>query len=159
MSTPFGISCNRSGAKPRRRYSRSSAGESGATEATETRGSAAGAGADRPAVVEGADASSTDAPARSAASGADGTDERGERQRPLFDAPTERDDLKRISGIGPVMERHLNALGVVSFAQLAAFSEEDVARVDAALEDFHGRIVRDNWVGQARAIVAGDDKA
>lgn len=118
------------------------------------------AGADRQA-SGGSTGSPADAPAETeteaASSGAEGTDERAGRRRPLFDAPAERDDLKRISGIGPVMERHLNELGVVSFAQLAAFSEEDVARVDAALEDFHGRIVRDNWVGQAREIVAGDD--
>ena len=107
---------------------------------------------------EPADAS--DAAGRSAAASAprasnerDGAGEPPAR-RPLFDAPAERDDLKRISGIGPVMERHLNELGVVSFAQLAAFDEADVARVDAALTEFRGRIVRDDWVGQARVIVA-----
>ena len=78
------------------------------------------------------------------------------KRRPLFDAPAERDDLKRISGIGPVMERHLNELGVVSFAQLASFDDDDIARVDAALTDFRGRIVRDDWVGQARAFTTGE---
>ena len=111
-----------------------------------------------PKTSEPADAS--DAAGRSGAASAprasnerDGAGEPPAR-RPLFDAPAERDDLKRISGIGPVMERHLNELGVVSFAQLAAFDEADVARVDAALTEFRGRIVRDDWVGQARVIVA-----
>jgi len=82
------------------------------------------------------------------------------RLQPLFDAPSRRDDLTRISGIGPVMQDLLNELGVVSFAQLAAFDSADIERVDGALEGFSGRIVRDDWVGQARGFVAaGDDDA
>ena len=74
------------------------------------------------------------------------------KRQPLFTAPTEKDDLKKVKGIGPVMERTLNELGVASFKQLGLFTEDDVQRVSDALEVFPGRIERDNWVPQAREL-------
>jgi large subunit ribosomal protein L21 len=72
----------------------------------------------------------------------------------LFDAPAgDKDDLKKISGVGPVLEGKLNALGITTFAQVAAFSAEDIAKVDDAL-NFKGRIERDNWLEQAAALAA-----
>lgn len=71
----------------------------------------------------------------------------------LFTAPAEKDDLKKISGVGPVLEGKLNALGITSFAQIAAFSAEDIAKIDEAL-NFKGRIDRDNWLEQAAAFAA-----
>lgn len=72
----------------------------------------------------------------------------------LFTAPEgEKDDLKKISGVGPVLEKKLNALGITTFAQVAAFTEEDIARVDDALS-FKGRIERDGWLDQAKALAA-----
>ncbi|TLP46904.1 MULTISPECIES: 50S ribosomal protein L21 [Cohaesibacter] len=71
----------------------------------------------------------------------------------LFTAPAEKDDLKKISGVGPVLEGKLNALGITSFAQIAAFTAEDIAKVDDAL-NFKGRIDRDNWLEQAAAFAA-----
>ena len=71
----------------------------------------------------------------------------------LFERPDERDDLKRIKGIGPVMEGVLNALGVTTFRQLASFSPEDVERVSEAIGTFPGRIERDDWVGRARQLL------
>lgn len=64
------------------------------------------------------------------------------------------DDLKAVSGIGPKMEALLNGFGITTWEQLAALTEDEVARVDAALEEFPGRIRRDRWVEQARAFVA-----
>ncbi|OCP01261.1 MULTISPECIES: NADH:ubiquinone oxidoreductase [unclassified Ensifer] len=61
------------------------------------------------------------------------------------------DDLKRISGIGPKLEQVLNAKGVRGFADIAGWSEADVARFDEEL-GFGGRISRDDWVGQAKAL-------
>lgn len=61
------------------------------------------------------------------------------------------DDLKRISGIGPKLEQVLNAKGIRRFADVAAWSEADVARLDDEL-GFGGRIKRDDWVGQAKAL-------
>ncbi len=70
----------------------------------------------------------------------------------LFDTPAgEPDDLKKISGVGPVLEGKLNALGVTRFDQVAAFTPDEVAKVDDAL-NFKGRIERDDWIGQAKAL-------
>ena len=63
------------------------------------------------------------------------------------------DDLKQISGVGPKLEQKLHALGIERFAQIAAWSAEDVARVDDQL-NFRGRIDRDKWVEQAKALAA-----
>lgn len=61
-------------------------------------------------------------------------------------------DLKRISGIGPKLEGILKGKGVVSLADVAAWTNEDIARFDKEL-GFEGRIVRDDWVGQAKALL------
>lgn len=61
------------------------------------------------------------------------------------------DDLKRISGIGPKLEQVLNGKGVRRFADIAAWSDADVARFDDEL-GFGGRILRDDWVKQAKAL-------
>jgi NADH-quinone oxidoreductase subunit E len=74
---------------------------------------------------------------------------------PLFETPAgAADDLKLISGVGPVIEGKLNALGVTRYDQVAAFSDADFAKVEAALA-FPGRAQRDNWKGQAEALVKG----
>lgn len=70
---------------------------------------------------------------------------------PLFTAPDAKDDLKKISGVGPVLEKKLNALGITSYEQIVNFSAEDIARVDEVL-NFKGRIERDNWVEQAKEL-------
>ena len=64
------------------------------------------------------------------------------------------DDLKKITGVGPVLEKKLNALGVTRFDQVANFSDEDIAKVDDAL-NFKGRIMRDDWIGQAKTLAGG----
>ena len=64
----------------------------------------------------------------------------------------EPDDLKLIVGVGPVLERMLHGLGVATFRQIAHWSERDIAEFDAKLPEFPGRIVRDQWVTQARAL-------
>ena len=69
-----------------------------------------------------------------------------------------KDDLKVVNGIGPKMEKLLNGFGIQSWEQLAAFTKADVANVDAALEDFPGRIERDEWVAQAKAIMKNGHK-
>ena len=78
---------------------------------------------------------------------------RNEDTMPLFsfDAETPVDDLKKIKGIGPVLEKKLHALGVRSFRQIADFTSDDVERVDAVL-NFKGRILREDWIGQAQKL-------
>jgi len=68
------------------------------------------------------------------------------------------DDLKRISGVGPVLEGKLNALGITRFDQIAAFTADDIAKVDDLL-NFKGRIERDGWLGQAAELAQGDSEA
>ncbi|MEL7299575.1 MAG: 50S ribosomal protein L21 [Pseudomonadota bacterium] len=63
------------------------------------------------------------------------------------------DDLKELSGVGPALEKKLLAAGVTSFAQIAAWTEEDVAAMDEQL-NFKGRIEREGWIEQAKAKVA-----
>ena len=66
----------------------------------------------------------------------------------------EPNDLKKITGVGPVLEGKLNAIGITRFDQIAAFSAEDVAKVDKLL-NFKGRIDRDDWITQANNLAAG----
>lgn len=65
------------------------------------------------------------------------------------------DDLKKIKGVGPKLEGLLNKLGYYHFDQIAAWTPEEIAWVDANIEDFPGRATRDNWVGQAKALMGG----
>ena len=67
------------------------------------------------------------------------------------------DNLKEIKGVGPKLEKLLNSLGVYHFDQVAGWSADEVAWVDANLEGFKGRVSRDDWVGQARILAAGGD--
>ncbi len=73
-------------------------------------------------------------------------------------APPRRviDDLKKISGIGRVNEGKLNELGITSFAQIAAWTPEDEARIGDILA-FEGRIEREEWVAQARVLARGGE--
>jgi predicted flap endonuclease-1-like 5' DNA nuclease len=64
------------------------------------------------------------------------------------------DDLTRIKGVGPGIAKTLNELGFYHFDQIGAWSEQDIAWVDSRLK-FKGRIVRDNWVDQAKAFAKG----
>jgi F-type H+-transporting ATPase subunit gamma len=61
------------------------------------------------------------------------------------------DDLETIIGIGPVINTKLRAMGIVTFAQVAAWSAADAERIGGEL-DFPGRIERENWIEQARAM-------
>lgn len=64
----------------------------------------------------------------------------------------EKDDLKKIKGVGPFLEKKLNTLGIYTFAQIANFTDQDKEVVNDAIEFFPGRISRDNWVDQAKEL-------
>jgi predicted flap endonuclease-1-like 5' DNA nuclease len=68
-----------------------------------------------------------------------------------WDAPA-GDDLKRIPGIGPKYERALNDFGVRTFAQIATWTAEDIARFSAKLKVHHSRIEKSDWVGEAQKL-------
>ncbi|SDN84899.1 large subunit ribosomal protein L21 [Lutimaribacter pacificus] len=61
------------------------------------------------------------------------------------------DDLKQLSGVGPALEKKLHEAGVTTFAQIAAWTEEDIAAMDEKLS-FKGRIEREGWVDQAKEL-------
>lgn len=73
------------------------------------------------------------------------------RQPKSMSKPRKADDLKAISGIGPKLEAVLNGLGVWTYAQIAAWTKEEIAWVDDYLS-FKGRIGRDDWIGQATKL-------
>jgi len=65
------------------------------------------------------------------------------------------DDLKQIKGLGPKLEQACHDLGYYHFDQIAAWGPEEVDWVDENLVGFKGRVSRDNWVEQAKALAAG----
>jgi len=96
------------------------------------------------------------------------------RNQALIDAPTPTepatgteaapaapagDDLTVIKGLGPKLAATLNELGVTSYAEIAGWSESDIAEIDSRLGRFAGRIERDNWVEQAKLLSSGDESA
>jgi predicted flap endonuclease-1-like 5' DNA nuclease len=70
------------------------------------------------------------------------------------EAPTATDDLTRLVGVGPRLAARLGELGVNSFEEIAAWTDEDLAAFDKAL-DLKGRAARDAWVAQARRFAEG----
>ena len=62
------------------------------------------------------------------------------------------DDLQKIEGIGPVLEKLCHGLGIFHFDQIAAFGPAEVAWMDGNLKGFRGRVSRDKWVAQAKLI-------
>ncbi len=64
------------------------------------------------------------------------------------------DDLKRIRGVGVLIEKKLNSLGITNYEQIASWSGADVDRISRVL-DFKGRIERENWIEQARILASG----
>ena len=76
----------------------------------------------------------------------------GDRPVPLREPNGEADDLKMISGVGPKLEGVLNELGIFHYSQIAAFTPENIAWIDGYLS-FKGRIERDDWLGQAGALM------
>ncbi|MBX9926930.1 MAG: hypothetical protein K2Y05_11270, partial [Hyphomicrobiaceae bacterium] len=67
---------------------------------------------------------------------------------------TQIDDLKRVRGVGVLIEKKLNSLGVTTYEQIANWTSADIDRVSQIL-DFKGRIERENWVEQARILASG----
>jgi NADH-quinone oxidoreductase subunit E len=84
----------------------------------------------------------------------------GDGDRPaILDRPRggKADDLKRIKGIGPKLERLCNEMGFYHFDQIAGWTDREIAWVDANLVGFRGRVSRDDWVAQARTLAVGGE--
>ena len=78
---------------------------------------------------------------------------RAAAQNKILREPTSN-DLKRIRGIGVLIEKRLHAMGVTDYEHIANWTADDIDRVSQTL-DFKGRIERENWVEQARILSAG----
>jgi peptide/nickel transport system ATP-binding protein len=82
----------------------------------------------------------------------------GEKGRPAaMTRPASPDDLKLISGVGPKIEVILNGLGIYTYAQVAVWKKAERDWVDNHLR-FSGRIERDDWVRQAKALAKGGER-
>ncbi|MCF8226953.1 MAG: hypothetical protein K9J30_13835 [Bacteroidales bacterium] len=69
----------------------------------------------------------------------------------------EKDDLTMISGIGPIIERRLNYLGIYTFRQISRFTPQDIEVINDSIVYFSGRIDRDEWVAQAIELVHSEE--
>jgi predicted flap endonuclease-1-like 5' DNA nuclease len=67
------------------------------------------------------------------------------------------DNLKEIKGVGPKLEKLLHSMGFYHFDQIANWTAEEEAWVNANLEGFKGRVSRDNWVEQAKILASGGE--
>ncbi|MDG2088904.1 MAG: hypothetical protein P8J68_09240 [Arenicellaceae bacterium] len=61
------------------------------------------------------------------------------------------DDLKKIKGVGPKLEKLLNELGISNYQQIADWQQKDIDSVNAKLS-FSGKIDREDWVTQAKRL-------
>lgn len=64
------------------------------------------------------------------------------------------DDLEIIKGIGPVINRELIAMGIVTFAQLVALTPAQIDYIEDKI-GFPGRVAREHWIEQARELMGG----
>lgn len=82
---------------------------------------------------------------------------REEESEPILTAeepsvtPSSPDDLKKIKGIGKVIEQKLHTMDITTYKQIAAWNEADIEAVDGKL-NFKGRIQREGWIEQAKDL-------
>ncbi len=69
-----------------------------------------------------------------------------------YASASDKDDLTKITGVGPYIEQKLNEIGIYSYDQISRFNWEDVQTVTEMIDFFPGRMERDNWVGQAERL-------
>ncbi|MEP4255985.1 MAG: NADH-quinone oxidoreductase subunit E, partial [Nitratireductor sp.] len=80
-----------------------------------------------------------------------------DKDRPIgMERPAAPDDLRLISGVGPKIEKTLHELGIFTYAQVARWTKAERAWVDGFLK-FHGRIEREDWIKQAKALAKGGE--
>ncbi len=66
----------------------------------------------------------------------------------------EKNDLKKINGIGPFIEKKLNDIGIFTYEQISQFDADLISQITDAIQFFPGRINRDDWVGQAKKLMS-----
>lgn len=80
------------------------------------------------------------------------------KKAPVKKAPAkkksdEKDDLTKISGIGPVFSKRLNGEGIITYADVAGLTRARIDELDKKL-DLKNNIDNDDWPGQAKALMA-----
>jgi len=93
-----------------------------------------------------------------AAGGTETEAEPGGAQVPVVEtavATDAADDLTSLKGVGAVIAERLRSNGVTTFAEIAAWSDEDIAEIAPKIKASADRIKHEDWVGQARAAVEG----
>jgi predicted flap endonuclease-1-like 5' DNA nuclease len=100
-----------------------------------------------PPVDDDVSAEDRAATARTAINAAIGT-------RIKFATADEKNDLKKINGIGPFIEKKLNDIGIYTYEQISQFDAELISLITDAIQFFPGRIDRDDWVGQAKKLLS-----
>ncbi|CCV05515.1 NADH dehydogenase-like protein [Mesorhizobium metallidurans STM 2683] len=125
------------------------ASKTSATKASASKAGATKAGASKAATAGAAKTSTT---ARKAAPAA----KKATAGKATAAAAGKANDLRRLIGIGPANEKLLKGLGVTTYAQIAAWTAADVARIEKTL-NFDGRIERERWIEQAKLLAAGDE--
>ncbi|GIT92911.1 hypothetical protein JANAI62_33690 [Jannaschia pagri] len=115
--------------------------------------------APEPAAPEPTPVAETPAPTPEPAPAAAAAPQEAGTKPQALDGPREggADDLKRIKGIGPKLEKLCHSLGFYHFDQIAAWTADEVAWVDQNLEGFKGRVTRDAWVAQATQLASGEE--
>jgi len=95
---------------------------------------------------------------RSQGGSADVQAEDDDEEADSWQRPDGADNLQAVRGIGRSFEKRLNELGVTLLSQIVNLDEEEIARLENELGMFKGRIDRDDWIGQAAALIsaAGD---
>lgn len=81
---------------------------------------------------------------------------KSDKKEPVAAVAGGADDLKKLSGVGPALEKKLHENGVTTFAQIASWGPAEIEEFDEKLS-FKGRIERENWIEQAKKLAAGED--
>lgn len=113
--------------------------------------------AKKPGVASQETAESLEVAPSAATPAPEATPEPTSEQAPAESAVSaEVNDLKVINGVGPAIERKLNDAGIFSYRQIADWSEGDIDRMEETVLSgrFAGRIRREDWVGQAKSLIA-----
>jgi large subunit ribosomal protein L21 len=76
------------------------------------------------------------------------------QKAPAKKAADKGDDLTQIAGVGPVIAKKLDGLGITTWNQIAELTPKKVAEIDEQL-NFKGRIEREEWIEQAKDLAAG----
>ncbi len=75
---------------------------------------------------------------------------------PFSDSQQADDDLSRIIGVGSILALKLKKIGITRFEQIAKWEHSDILNINEQME-FSGRIEREDWIGQARRLMSGEE--